>query len=210
MDIDRFRRLPLLGILRGITAAEVLPLAEAVAAAGLEAIEITMNTPGAPALIRCMAAEAKGRLMVGAGTVLGLDDLDAALDAGATFIVMPTLVPEVAERCAAGGVPIFPGALTPQEIFNAWKAGATMVKVFPASCFGPGYLKEIKGPFPDIQLLACGGVNTENMATYFASGASAVAFGASVFRSDWLAERRYERIGEEVRKLVQACRAARP
>lgn len=85
-----------------------------------------------------------------------------------------------------------------------------MVKVFPASCFGPGYLKEIKGPFRDIQLLACGGVNTENMATYFASGASAVAFGASVFRADWLAERRYERIGEEVRKLVQACRAARP
>ena len=210
MDIDRFRRLPLLGILRGITAADVPPLAAAVAAAGLEAIEITMNTAGAPALIRCMAAEAKGRLMVGAGTVLGLDDLDAALGAGASFIVMPTLVPEVAERCAARGVPIFPGALTPQEIFNAWKAGATMVKVFPASCFGPGYLKEIKGPFRDIQLLACGGVNTENMATYFASGASAVAFGASVFRSDWLAERHYERIGEEVRKLVQACRAARP
>jgi 2-dehydro-3-deoxyphosphogluconate aldolase/(4S)-4-hydroxy-2-oxoglutarate aldolase len=210
MDIDRFRRLPLLGILRGITAADVPPLAAAVAAAGLEAIEITMNTAGAPALIRGMAAEAKGRLMVGAGTVLGLDDLDAALGAGASFIVMPTLVPEVAERCAARGVPIFPGALTPQEIFNAWKAGATMVKVFPASCFGPGYLQEIKGPFQDIQLLACGGVNTENMATYFASGASAVAFGASVFRSDWLAERRYERIGEEVRKLVQACRAARP
>jgi 2-dehydro-3-deoxyphosphogluconate aldolase/(4S)-4-hydroxy-2-oxoglutarate aldolase len=210
MDIDRFRRLPLLGILRGITTADVLPLAEAVAAAGLEAIEITMNTPGAPALIRCLAAEAKGRLMVGAGTVLGLDDLDAALDAGATFVVMPTLVPEVADRCAARGIPIFPGALTPQEIFNAWKAGATMVKVFPASCFGPGYLKEIKGPFRDIQLLACGGVNTDNMATYFACGASAVAFGASVFRSDWLAERRYERIGEDVRKLVQACRAARP
>jgi len=210
MDLDRFRRLPVLGILRGIAAANVPPLAGTVVAAGLEAIEITMNTTGAPALIRQMVAAAKGRLMVGAGTVLNVADLDTALDAGATFVVMPTLVAAVVERCAAGGVPVFPGALTPQEIFSAWTAGAAMVKVFPASCFGPGYLKEIKGPFRDIQLLACGGVNTENMATYFASGASAVAFGASVFRSDWLAERRYERIGEEVRKLVQACRAARP
>lgn len=210
MNIDRFRRLPVLGILRGITAANVPPLAEAVIAAGLEAVEITMNTTDAPALIRCMAAEGKGRLVVGAGTVLGVDDLDAALDAGATFVVMPTLVVAVVERCVAAGVPVFPGALTPQEIFNAWRAGATMVMVFPASCFGPAYLKEVKGPFPDIPLLACGGVNAENMATYFAAGASAVAFGASVFRSNWLAERRYDYVGDAVRTLVQACRAARP
>jgi 2-dehydro-3-deoxyphosphogluconate aldolase/(4S)-4-hydroxy-2-oxoglutarate aldolase len=209
MDLDRFRRLPVLGILRGITPANVPPLAETVVAAGLEAIEITMNTTGAPALIRQMVAAAKGRLMVGAGTVLDVAGLDAALDAGATFVVMPTLVPAVVERCAAGSVPVFPGALTPQEIFNAWTAGAAMVKVFPASCFGPGYLKEIKGPFPNIPLLACGGVNAENMAAYLAAGASAVAFGASVFRSDWLAEGRYDRIGAAIRTLVQACRAAR-
>lgn len=210
MDLDRFRRLPLLGILRGISAADVPPLVEAVVAAGLEAIEITMNTAGAPALIRGMAAEARGRLMVGAGTVLDARDLDAALEAGAGFIVMPTLVAEVAERCAAAAIPVFPGALTPQEILHAWRAGAAMVKVFPASCFGPGYFREIKGPFADIELLACGGVNAGNLAAYFASGASAVAFGGSVFRADWLAERRYQRIGEEVEKLVRACRAAHP
>ena len=210
MDIDRFRRLPVLGILRGITADHVSPLAETVVAAGLEAIEITMNTAGAPALLRGMAGAAQGRLMVGAGTVLSIDALDAALDAGATFVVMPTLVSAVVERCAADGVPVFPGALTPQEIFAAWTAGASMVKVFPASCFGPGYFREIHGPFPDIPLLACGGVTAENMAAYFASGASAVAFGASVFRPDWLAERRYDRIGEEVAKLVQTYRAAQP
>lgn len=209
MDLDRFRRLPLLGILRGISAADVAPLVEAVVAAGLESIEITMNTAGAPALIRAMVAEAKGRLMIGAGTVLDARYLDAALEAGAGFIVMPTLVAEVAERCAAAHVPVFPGALTPQEIFHAWRAGATMVKVFPASCFGPGYFKEIKGPFADIELLACGGVSADNLAAYFAAGASAVAFGGSVFSADWLAERRYQRIGEEVAKLVQACRAAR-
>jgi 2-dehydro-3-deoxyphosphogluconate aldolase/(4S)-4-hydroxy-2-oxoglutarate aldolase len=209
MDVQRFRRLPLLGILRGITAADVPPLVEAVITAGLEAIEITMNTTGAPALIRSLTAAAQGRLMVGAGTVLRVEDLDAALDAGASFIVMPTLVPEVVAGCVSTGVPVFPGALTPQEILTAWRAGATMVKVFPASCFGPGYLREIKGPFPDIQVLACGGVHAGNMAAYFNCGAAAVAFGASVFRADWLAEQRYDRIGEAVRQLVRACYAAR-
>ncbi len=209
MNLDRFRRLPLLGILRGIAAVDVPPLVEAVIAAGLETLEITMNTADAPALIRSMTAAAGGRLTIGAGTVLGMRDLDAALDAGAGFIVMPTLVAQVAESCRAAAIPVFPGALTPQEIFNAWQAGATMVKVFPASCFGPAYLREIKGPFADIELLACGGVSADNIATYFAAGASAAAFGGSVFRADWLAEQRYERIGQEVAKLVQACRAAR-
>jgi len=209
MDLDRFRRLPLLGILRGISADDVAPLVEAVVGAGLEAIEITMNTADAPALIRAMIGEADGRLIVGAGTVLGTRDLDAALDAGAGFVVMPVLVAEVAERCAAAAVPVFPGALTPQEIFAAWKAGAAMVKVFPASCFGPGYFKEIKGPFADVELLACGGVSSQTIAAYFAAGASAAAFGAGVFRAEWLAERRYHLIREEVEKLVLACRAAR-
>jgi 2-dehydro-3-deoxyphosphogluconate aldolase/(4S)-4-hydroxy-2-oxoglutarate aldolase len=208
MDLDRFRKLPLLGILRGIREEDVTPLADAVAATGLAAIEITMNTPNAPALIRRLVAESKGRLMVGAGTVLSLHDLDEALAAGATFIVMPTLVADVVERCVARKIPVFPGALTPQEIFNAWQAGATMVKVFPAGSFGPGYFKEVKGPFGDIELLACGGVNAENMSSYFGAGASAAAFGGSVFRAEWLAGRDFQRIGEEVGKLVDACRAA--
>lgn len=208
MDLVRFRSLPLLGILRGISSADVAPLAEAVVGAGLGAIEITMNTAGAPGLIRRMVAAARGRVMVGAGTVLGAQDLEQALAAGASFIVMPTLVPEVVERCAAQGIPVFPGALTPLEISNAWRAGATMVKVFPASAFGPGYLAEIKGPFRDVELLACGGVRADNMATYFAAGASAVAFGASVFRADWLSARDYGRIADEVRTMVEACRAA--
>lgn len=208
MNIARFRSLPLLGILRGIGPADVIPLAETLANAGLDAVEITMNTAGAADLIRGMVAAAKGRMTIGAGTVLDAQDLEQALDAGATFIVLPTLIPEVTERCRARGIPVFPGALTPLEIANAWKAGATMVKVFPASCFGPRYFAEVKGPFNGVDLLACGGVRADNIGEYFAAGASAAAFGASVFRSDWLAARAYERIGEEVRALVEACRTA--
>lgn len=210
MDLARFRQLPLVGILRGIAAADVEPLAEAVIAAGLTTVEITMNTADAPALIARLRAAAGARLMVGAGTVLDLDGLGAARAAGASFIVMPTLVPAVVARCAAERVPVFPGALTPQEIHSAWSAGATMVKVFPAGVFGPTYLREIKGPFERIELMAVGGVTADNLAAYFQCGASAVAFGASVFRRDWLAAGAYDQIAAEVRRLVTACAAARP
>ncbi|MFN8643917.1 MAG: bifunctional 4-hydroxy-2-oxoglutarate aldolase/2-dehydro-3-deoxy-phosphogluconate aldolase [Candidatus Binatia bacterium] len=209
MDLARFRRLPLVGILRGIAADDVAPLAEAVIGAGLTTIEITMNTAGAPALIGRLRAVAGERLMVGAGTVLDLDAYAAARGAGASFIVMPTLVPAVVERCAAEHVLVFPGALTPQEIHAAWSAGATMVKVFPASVFGPRYLREVRGPFDQIELMAVGGVTADNLAEYLACGASAAAFGASVFRPQWLAARAYDRIGAEVRRLVAACGAAR-
>lgn len=208
MDVARFRNLPLLGILRGVRFEDVDALVDTTVSAGLEAIEITMNTADAPDLIRKTVAAAKDCLMVGAGTVLNLDELQVALDAGATFVVMPTLVREVVEGCARKGIPAFPGALTPQEILSAWRAGATMVKVFPASAFGPGYFREIKGPFNDIDLLACGGVDAENLPAYFRAGASAVAFGASVFRPEWLASGQYDRIGQEVQKLVSACRGA--
>lgn len=208
MQLERFRRLPLLGIVRGIAADDVDPLTDLVIEAGLESIEVTMNTPAAPALIRRMAARAGDRLMVGAGTVLDTDMLRDARAAGASFIVMPCLIPSVVEECVTHGVPVFPGALTPHEIHQAHLAGATMVKVFPAGAFGPAYFEEIRGPFAAIELLACGGITSANMGDYFRCGASAVAFGGSVFRRDWLAARRYESVGAEVARLVAACRAA--
>jgi 2-dehydro-3-deoxyphosphogluconate aldolase/(4S)-4-hydroxy-2-oxoglutarate aldolase len=207
MDLERFRRLPLLGILRGVDAAIVPDLVECVVSAGLESIEITMNTAGAPKVIERTVAAARGRLMVGAGTVLGLGDLDQALGAGATFVVMPTLVREVVESCRRRATPVFPGALTPQEIHAAWSAGATMVKVFPAKFFGPEYFREIKGPFRDVELLACGGVNAESIASFFTAGASAAAFGASVFRPDWIAAGALKRVEGSIRQLVAAYRA---
>lgn len=187
----------------------VEPLAQAVAGVGLEVIEVTMNTSGAPEMIARMAGVSAGRMLVGAGTVLTCSDAEAALSAGATFLVSPVVVESVAELCARRGVPYFPGALTPAEVYRAAQAGAAMVKLFPASCFGPGYLKELRGPFRDIELLACGGVHAANAGDYFAAGASAVAFGASVFRTEWLARGDYQSIAGEIDKLVRICRVAR-
>jgi 2-dehydro-3-deoxyphosphogluconate aldolase/(4S)-4-hydroxy-2-oxoglutarate aldolase len=99
--------------------------------------------------------------------------------------------------------------LTPQEIYDAWSAGAAMVKIFPAGVFGPGYIREVKAPFGAIELLVCGGVTPANMMGYFASGASAVAFGASVFRKERLGGRDFASIGKDIRAFVNAYRRSR-
>ena len=182
MDLDRFKKLPLMGILRGVAKIDIVPLVETVVDAGLETLEVTMNTPGAPELIKETSRIAAGRLMVGAGTVLSKEGFDAAFDAGASFIVTPVYIDEVVNACREKNIPFFPGALTPTEVYKAHQAGAAMVKVFPAGRFSPKYFKELKGPLGDIKLMAVGGVRNENIKEYFDSGADAVAFGASVFQ----------------------------
>ena len=200
MPFEKFRRKPVLGILRGITPQELEPLFETVIAGGLQTVEITMNTKGAADLIKNAVRRYGKQLLIGAGTVLTLKDLETALSAGAAFIVSPVVVLPVIEYCARHKIPVFPGALVPQDIYEAWQSGATMVKVFPAGCFGPDYFREIKGPFPQIELLACGGVTPENMKDYFRNGASAVAVGSSVFRKDWISAKKFPLI----RKKLQA------
>jgi len=120
--------------------------------------------------------------------------------------VSPTLEPAVVAECVRRQVPTFPGAFTPTEIHAAWRAGAAMVKLFPAKAVGPAFIREVKGPFADIELLACGGVSADNLADFFAAGATAVAFGGSVFRPEWIAAGAFDRIGAEVQRLVSAFR----
>ncbi len=202
MDVKSFLQLPIMGILRGVSSESIIPLTESATSSGLKTIEITMNTSGAPELLKKMVKVASGNLTIGAGTVLSEDDAKEAVDSGATFIVSPTLVSEVVEYCAKNKIPVFPGAFTPQEIYNAWRAGATMVKVFPAKFFGPAYFREIKGPFNDIKLLACGGVNEDTIEQFFVSGAAAVAFGGSIFKKDLIERKDFSAIEKNIRCLV--------
>lgn len=204
MDLANFKKKPILGILRGVEVDIIEPLIEAVISAGLETLEITMNTADAPELIHKAKKVCRNRLTLGAGTVLTMQDLKSALQSGASFIVMPVLVKDIVEYCVDNNIPVFPGALTPQEVYQAHDAGATMVKVFPARFFGPEYFRELKGPFNNIELLACSGVTPGNLKDYFASGASAVSFGASVFRKDWLAKGDFKAITQAVKKFIDA------
>ncbi|MFH1479115.1 MAG: bifunctional 4-hydroxy-2-oxoglutarate aldolase/2-dehydro-3-deoxy-phosphogluconate aldolase [Candidatus Omnitrophota bacterium] len=202
MDVASFKKLPMMGILRGIKEDILEPLTRAIISSGLRTIEIAMNTEDAPKLIKNMKGLAKGSLIVGAGTVLTKKDLEAALKSGASFIVLPTLIKEVVEECVRENIPVFPGALTPKEIKDAWDSGAAMVKVFPAKFFGPGYFKEIKGPFNDIELLACGGVTPENIKEFFKNGASAIAFGGSIFKKEFLNKDNIHIIEENIRMFI--------
>jgi len=202
MDIAKFRKQPVLGILRGVEENVLEPLLDTIILSGLGTIEITMNTKAAPLLIKKCVKYSKSRLTIGAGTVLDMKSLENALNAGATFIVMPVLIKDVMAYCVKNEIPVFPGAFSPSEIYECWVSGATMVKVFPARFLGPKYFKEIKEPFNEIQLLACGGVTAENMSEYFLAGASAVAFGASVFKKDWLIKKDFKSIEESIKKFI--------
>jgi len=204
MKINDFKKLPILGIMRGVKSRNLEPLLETVIQAGLKTIEITMNTAGADLLIREAIKTSGKSLAIGAGTVTDMKSLHLALDSGAGFIVMPVLVREVVEHCAKNGIPVFPGALTPKEIFDAWEAGATMVKVFPAKFFGPEYFREIKGPFQNIELLACAGVTPGNLKAYFENGASAVSFGSGVFRNEWIEKKNYTAIGSRIGEYIDS------
>ena len=203
MDVAQFKNQPVMGIVRGVESGQIEPLIEAVVSSGLKTLEITMDTKGAGQLIKKAKKAAENNLMLGAGTVLDMDSLKQAIDAGATFIVMPVLVKDVLAYCVKNKIPAFPGALTPQEIYQAWKEGATMVKVFPAKFFGPEYFREIKGPFNDIKLLAVSGVTPQNMREYFTSGVSAIAFGASVFKKEWLEKKDFKSITSAIKAYLE-------
>ena len=166
---------------RRIAADRVAAVVDGLAGGGVRAFELTLNDPEADALrsIATAARHADGsRVAIGAGTVLSIEAGQRALDAGATFLVMPHTDPELVAWAAASGVPAFPGASTPTEVITAWRAGAAAVKLFPASVLGPGFLREFRGPFPDIPLVPTGGVTSETAGDYIRAGAIAVGLGS--------------------------------
>lgn len=169
-----------MGILRGMQPEVVRQIAKVFQSAGLSTLEVTMNTAGAPKIIARLRKEFPN-LNIGAGTVCTLTDLQTAIAAGAQFIVTPILDEEVIRTAAGQHIPVFPGAYSPTEIYRAWAAGASAVKVFPATRLGPQYLKDVAGPLPQIKLLPTGGVSAANIGTFFAAGAFGVGMGSSLF-----------------------------
>jgi 2-dehydro-3-deoxyphosphogluconate aldolase/(4S)-4-hydroxy-2-oxoglutarate aldolase len=168
-------------IARNLTAATVRDVADGLLRGGVRAFELTLNAPEAVALeaLRTAARHADGSaLQIGAGTVLTTESAARALDAGATFLVSPHVDPELIEWAADRGIPFIPGAFTPTEILAAWRAGASAVKLFPASVARPAFVREFRGPFPHIPLLPTGGVTAETAPDFIRAGAIAVGLGS--------------------------------
>ena len=176
-----FSKVPIVGIIRNLsfdTIEKILPI---YLSAGLTTIEITMNTQAAEEIIRFAADKYKGQLNVGAGTVCNTDELDMAIRAGSQFIVTPILDPDVVRTCVSKNIPVFPGAYTPTEIYQAWKLGASMVKVYPATSLGPEYIKDVKAPLNKIKLMPTGGINLDNIQTFIKAGADGLGIGSQLF-----------------------------
>ena len=209
MDLLEFLKpMPVVGILRDIPQGAEEACVETAAKCGLKAIEVTMNTAGATSIIKKLkdCAGSYG-ILVGAGTVRHESDLEKAVNAGAEFIVTPNTRKEIIRLSNTAGIPIIPGALSPTEVQKAYDLGAAAVKVFPVNCVGgPEYIKALRGPFRDIPLMACGGVNPENAASYLKAGANLLSFGASIYDPKLMAAGDWATIAERLKKLLASIK----
>ncbi len=208
--LAHMREIGLVPIVRAPSPKEGLQAAEAIVAGGIAVAEITMTVPGAIRVMEQLADRYGDQLLLGAGTILDPETCRAALLAGAEFIVTPALDTGVIEMARRYSKPCIPGALTPTEVLTAWQAGADWVKIFPCGPVGgPSYLKALKGPFPQIELIPTGGVNLETAPEFIKAGAVAVAVGGELVNAKALKEGKLEVITENARKFLEAVRLGR-
>lgn len=191
-------------VVRLDSSEQLIHVAEALRDGGLTAIEFTMSTPGALDMIKQAATHIGEDVLMGAGTVLDSETARAAILAGAEFIVTPALNLATIELSKRYGKPVVSGAFTPTEILTAWEAGADMVKVFPASVGGPGYIKAVLAPLPQVRVVPTGGVSAENAAEYMKAGATALGVGGNLVNKTAVARGDWNTITGEARRLMAA------
>lgn len=213
--MDRFEGLELvrdsgvIAIIRTQSSEQLLRAADAIREGGVCAIEVTMTTPGALSVIESAVARYDQDVLFGAGTVLDAETARAAILSGARFVVAPTLDIQMIETCRRYGVLVFPGAHTPTEILRAWQAGADMVKVFPACVGGPKFIKAVKAPLPQVDLVPVGGVGIDNVADFIRAGAAAVGVGSSLVNQKLLETGDFAVLTERAHRLVEEVQKGR-
>jgi 2-dehydro-3-deoxyphosphogluconate aldolase/(4S)-4-hydroxy-2-oxoglutarate aldolase len=208
--LEGLRRGGLVPVLRAPSADDALAISEVLCKAGLTALEITMTVPGAVEVIRTLVGKFGKDLLVGAGTVLDAKTAAACIEAGANFIISPSLELEVVAHCNQAGVAVLPGALTPTEIVKAWRSGADMVKVFPCSAVGgASYLKAVKAPLPQIEMVPTGGVSLETAAAFIKAGAAALGVGGDLVDLAAVKSGRGEEVAGRARRYLEIVREAR-
>lgn len=195
-------------VLRATHAERFAAVAEVLVGAGVTALEVTLTSRGAVAAISSLIDALPPHVVVGAGTVLTADDAKACVDAGAAFLVAPVVVPEVSAVGAGAGVPTYPGALSPTEVFTAARGGAPVVKLFPASAVGPRYVRDLHGPLPHVRIMPTGGIDIDDIGTWLAAGAVAVGLGGPLL-GDAADGGSLLTLAERARRAAEAVTAAR-
>lgn len=208
--IQTIRETGIIPVVRAQSADEAMKAIDAIRAGGISILEITMTVPGAVGVIEEVSQRYGSEALVGAGTVLDGETARACILAGARFVVSPSLNLETIEVCRRYGIAVMPGALTPTEVVQAWSAGADFVKVFPAGAVGgASYIKSLKAPLPQIELVPTGGVSLKTAADFIKAGASALGVGADLVDVKAIREGQPGLITERAREFVRIVKDAR-
>lgn len=208
--LTRIKEIGVVPIVRTSNAETALAAVDAVREGGIQCVEITMTVENAIKALETVADRYGDRVLLGAGTVLDPETARACMLAGAQFFVAPSLNLKTIEMARRYNKPVFPGALTPTEVLTAWEAGADAVKVFPCNVVGGAkYIKALKAPLPQIELIPTGGVSLETIGDFLAAGSAAVGVGSELIDSKSIAEGKYNVITERARKFREAVDATR-
>jgi 2-dehydro-3-deoxyphosphogluconate aldolase/(4S)-4-hydroxy-2-oxoglutarate aldolase len=207
--LSRIKKVGLLSVIRGPSPDLTLKMVDALIAGGVYGIEITYTTPNATEVVKLLDESFGDQILLGMGTLTKPEHAAMAKEAGALFIVSPHCNEELAKAMVETDLGVMIGALTPTEVVQARAWGADVVKVFPGSLVGPGYLKALRGPFPDILVMPTGGVSVDNVADWFAAGAFAVGAGSSLCPRNLAEEGRFDKITERAEAFVKAVEKAR-
>jgi 2-dehydro-3-deoxyphosphogluconate aldolase / (4S)-4-hydroxy-2-oxoglutarate aldolase len=207
--IDAVERAGIVAVIRIKEPTRLRAVVDALSEGGLTALEVTMTVPGAVGLIAELAPTMPKGFLLGAGTVTDADTVARVVDAGASFVVSPVLRRTVIEACHARDVAVMPGCFSPTEILDAWEAGADIVKVFPATALGPGYIKDIRGPLPQLKLMPTGGVTLDNAGDWIRAGAVAVGVGSALLDAKAVEEGRFDVLVNNARRIVASVASAR-
>lgn len=202
--LERLLATKIVAVVRADSGDTLVQVAQALVAGGVEAIEITFTVPGAHQIIEQVSKALGDEIVLGAGTVLDPETARVALLSGADFVVGPNTNPGVIELCRRYSKPVMPGAMTPTEVVGAWQAGADVVKVFPADQLGPGYLKALRGPLPQIRLMPTGGVDLTTLDAFLDAGACALGVGGSLVKKSWVAEGDFVSIEKQAARFREA------
>jgi 2-dehydro-3-deoxyphosphogluconate aldolase / (4S)-4-hydroxy-2-oxoglutarate aldolase len=208
--IQKIQEIGIIPVVRAANVDEARRAVDAICAAGIPIIEITMTVPNAPAMIGKLCRELGSSVLIGAGTVTTAKQAETCMDAGAQFLVSPGLSVPVVHAAAGRSILAMPGALTPTEVMAALEAGAQVIKIFPcSSAGGPKHIKALKAPFPQVRFVPTGGVNLSTASEYLAAGAFALGVGADLVDLEALRRNETSKIAEMARALVATVQTAR-
>jgi 2-dehydro-3-deoxyphosphogluconate aldolase/(4S)-4-hydroxy-2-oxoglutarate aldolase len=208
-NLARLHDLGLVAVIRGPSLDLTLKLVEALVRGGVLGIEITFTTPNALEVTRQLCQQYQDRILLGMGTLTDPEQAHQALEAGAAFLVSPHTEPDLARSMTTTGLLTMMGALTPSEVMLAKRLGSDVIKLFPGSLTGPGYVKALKGPFPDLLIMPTGGVSIENVADWFRAGVFAVGAGSELCPTQLVKEGRFDEIVTRAQRFTAAVQQAR-